>query len=153
MRRLPVMSALTLALTLPVVSHADVWKWVDSKGQAQYSDRWVPGAELIKSDHAHPASTPADDTKKAAGPTRAEEQLAQQAQAQAVQKDVANARAEQCKQAKDRYDKAIQARRIYKTGKDGEREYLTDEEADQERMQARQEMDQACGNSASSSGS
>ena len=31
------------------VAHADVYRWVDAKGEAHYSDRWVPGSELIVS--------------------------------------------------------------------------------------------------------
>ena len=35
---------------------ADVYRWVDDHGEAHYSDRWVPGSELIKSNKPHPPS-------------------------------------------------------------------------------------------------
>ena len=155
MRRVPLLSMVGLMLALSAGSgRADVWKWVDADGHAQYSDRWVPGAQLIKSEHGHATSSGGfdDDSRKLA--ERSAEisaQLDQQAAARAVEKDRTAARNEQCKQAKDHYEKTIQARRIYRTGKDGEREYLSDEEADQQRLQARLDMQQACGASASSS--
>ncbi len=151
MRRSSVLSVIAAACGLTAASaHADVWKWVDPHGQVQYSDRWVPGAQLIKSDRVH-ASSPssAEEGRKPDASPLGAGQPDRQAASQAVQKDVAAARTEQCKQAKERYEKSIQARRIYRTGKNGEREYLTDDEADQERLQARIDMQQACGASAS----
>ncbi len=142
------------ALILTAVSarvHADVWKWMDPQGHVQYSDRWVPGAELIKSDrtreHPEGLSSPEAQKSLAALNERANAQLSEQSAAAAVHQDVATVRTEQCKQAKERYQKMIEARRIFSTGKDGERQYLTDEEADKQRLQARLDMQQVCGSS------
>ena len=154
MRRIALLTVLALGLALSRPGKAeDVWKWIDSQGHAQYSDQWVPGAQLIKSDRAHPASTSnsSDETSRLKeSNAQISAELEREAAARAVQKDVATQRSEQCKQAKERYEKSIQARRIYRVGKDGEREYLTDEQADQERLSARMEMQQTCGSSASS---
>lgn len=38
---------LVLLLALPA-SETDVYRWVDSAGQAHYSDQWQPGAEKIR---------------------------------------------------------------------------------------------------------
>jgi hypothetical protein len=62
-----------------------------------------------------------------------------------VNQDLAKAHEQQCKEAKDRYQKAIEARRVYKAGKDGEREYMSDAETDSYRVQARNDVQQACG--------
>jgi Skp family chaperone for outer membrane proteins len=148
------MIASTLALGFGLSAAADVWKYVDPQGQVQYSDRWVPGSELIKGERNHPSNTPSDESKKlkdASG--QISDQLTQQATQRAVQKDVTAARSEQCKQARDHYQKTIEARRIFRTGKDGEREYLTDDEADQERLRSRTDMEQVCGAGAASSSS
>ncbi|HTT03504.1 MAG TPA: DUF4124 domain-containing protein [Steroidobacteraceae bacterium] len=148
MRRSPAFTAVALSLmAISAGVRADVWKWVDASGQAQYSDRWVPGAQLIKSDHPHETVPGAADGQKnlASMNERAATQLSEQSAAAAVRQDVTNARTEQCKQAKERYDKMIEARRLFRPGKDGEREYLSDEEADQMRVQARMDMQQACG--------
>jgi hypothetical protein len=148
MHRPPAFTAVALSLmAISANVRADVWKWVDTSGQAQYSDRWVPGAQLIKSDHPHESAPGATDSQKSLTSMndRAATQLSEQNAAAAVRQDVASARTEQCKQAKERYDKMIEARRIFRPGKDGEREYLSDAEADQMRVQARMDMQLACG--------
>jgi hypothetical protein len=134
------------------IARADVYRWVDEHGEAHYSDRWVPGSELIKSKKPHP---PAPDTsaarreseqkKVAAAGQQVSSQLSQEAAARAVKQDLAKAHEQQCKEAKDRYQKAIEARRVYKAGKDGEREYMSDAETDSYRVQARNDVQQACG--------
>jgi hypothetical protein len=136
--------AVAVAL-VAVAARADVWRWTDDKGQVQYSDRWQPGAELIKTDHPHPSTDGGDTPRKASVPDRASAQLSQEAAQRAVKKDEAAARTEQCKQAKDRYDKLIISRRVYREGKNGEREYLSEDEAEQQRLQARLDMQQVCG--------
>jgi Domain of unknown function (DUF4124) len=152
MRRVLAISALVLAAAA-TTAHADVYRFIDAQGRVQYSDRWVPGSELIKtsdrnrtvSSEAAAAQRAAEQTKLTVSNDRIAAQQAQQNAAQAMRQDVAATRNEQCKQAKDRYEKSIQARRLYKVGKDGEREYLTDSEADEMRLQARVDMQNLCG--------
>jgi Domain of unknown function (DUF4124) len=132
------------------VARADVYRWVDDHGEPHYSDRWVPGSELIKSNKPHPATPNSDAAlqgKTATATQRTSADAAQQASAQAVKQDVAKARNAQCKQAKDRYQQSIQARRMYKPSKDkdGEREYMSDAEIDAYRLQARNDVKDACG--------
>jgi len=150
MRRFFAVTALALAAI--TVAHADVYRFVDAQGRIQYTDRWIPGSELIKTTTHNAANSQApsqaratDQNKLAVSNDRIAAQLAQENATQAVRKDVASARNEQCKSAKEKYEKAIQARRLYKTGKDGERQYLTDSEADEARLAARTEMQSACG--------
>ena len=150
-----ILAVTALALTVTTTAHADVYRFVDAQGRVQFTDKWVPGSELIKSSEHTRSNT---STQAAAAQSRATEQsklaasneriAAQQAQenaAAAVRKDVEATRNEQCKTAKERYEKSIQARRLYKPGKDGERQYLTDQEADEQRLQARMEMQSVCG--------
>lgn len=129
------------------VAGADIWKWVDADGHAQYSDRWTPGAVLIKGEHARDTDTSSSDdqAKLDASNRRITEELNKEEAQRAVDKDQAAARAAQCNQAKEHYQQVIQARRIYREDKDGERQYLTDEEADKARVQARLDMQNACG--------
>lgn len=140
-----------LIVSLGNVAHADVYRWVDEKGEAHYSDRWVPGSELIKSNKPRPL-TPESSPTSASSQTKAmnqsvEAKLQQQQAADAVKQDVAKTKDAQCKQAKERYQKAIEARRLYKPGKDGDadRVYMSDEEADAYRLQARNDATMACG--------
>ncbi|MGQ0834217.1 MAG: DUF4124 domain-containing protein [Gammaproteobacteria bacterium] len=138
-----------------IVAQADVYRWVDSTGEVHYSDRWVPGSVLVKvtrsraTPEAVAASRGAEQNRLAVSNDRISAQQSQNAESQAVRRDVSQARNEQCKTAKERYEKSIQARRIFKTGKDGEREYLSDVQADEWRLQARTEMQQACGSTSS----
>ena len=144
----PVIVTALIAAGISGVAHADVYRWVDDKGEAHYSDRWVPGSELIKSDKPHPqmpnsaSSTPTPVAQHPAAPSAAD-----RANEDAVKQDVAKVKDSQCKQAKERYQKAIEARRIYKPAKEGDtdRAFMSDAETDQYRAQARSDVTVACG--------
>ncbi len=154
LRPLTIMALLAAAVW--GIAQADVYRWVDEHGEAHYSDRWVPGSELIKSNKprafspesnaAAPASSPA---RSASAPPNqgSASKLQQQASEQAVKQDVAKVREAQCKQAKERYQKAIEARRIYKPSKEGDtdRVFMSDQETDAYRLQARNDVVTACG--------
>jgi hypothetical protein len=142
--------AITAALLgLASVAQADVYRWTDATGIVQYSDKWVPGSVLVKTDKNHlspPAPTPAAPGGPAtSGVSRANEIVAQQQEKRTVDADVAKSRAAQCKTARDAYDKAIQSRRIYKQGADGSKEYVSDAEADAYRLQLLNNRKQMCG--------
>ena len=128
----------------------DIWKWVDPQGHVQYSDHWTPGAVLIKGEHPRDDAGPPSDDQAQLNATnrRIDEDLNREAAQRAVEKDQAAAREAQCKQAKDRYQKVIEARRIYRQDKNGERTMLTDDEADKARVQARLDVQSACGSNA-----
>lgn len=135
------------------VAQADVYRWVDAQGRVQYSDKWVPGSELVKVDKAarqNPQATAdrqaADQKKLKASNARIAGQQADQNNYQAMKADVAKVQGDQCAQAKERYDKAIRARRIFKEGQDGTREYVSDAQADEYRAKARADVQLACGN-------
>jgi len=141
----------SLMLGVQIAAHADVYRWVDTQGHVQYSDRWVPGSELVKVDKNKPNAEAATVRQTAAQGKVAESNAAvanRQEQANAVktvQQDLAKDREAQCKQATERYDKAIKARRIFKTGKDGAKEYVSEAEADAYRAQALLDKQAACG--------
>jgi hypothetical protein len=128
-------------------AHADVWRFTDPQGQLQYSDKWVPGSVLIKTDKNHPtpgAPGPAQD-RLATSSSSPDATVAEQQAAQTVKQDVAKTKQQQCKEATTNYDKAIQSRRIYKEGKNGQREYISDAEADAYRVQLLEARKDACG--------
>jgi hypothetical protein len=130
------------------IAHADVYRWVDDHGEPHYSDRWVPGSELIKSSKPHPAesSSPAQSADKSPSASAATAGKQQKANEAAVKQDVQKVKAVQCKQAQERYQKAIESRRIYKPGKNSDdRVYMTDEEIDKYRVDARNDVTLACG--------
>jgi len=140
------------------VAHADqVYRYVDSDGRVQYSDRWRPGAVLVKTTNVRPiveeeAADEAEESDdfEASGDSEgidadADERLATERAARAMREDVAKVRQQQCKEATERYEKAIQARRLYKEGPNGERVYASDAEADAYRLQALKDKNAACG--------
>jgi hypothetical protein len=140
-----------LLLGVQAAALADVYRWVDGQGRVQYTDRWVPGAQLVKVDKNKPdadaaaARRIAEQGKLAASDTASANQKIQENAARTVRQDVAKTQEEQCKKATERYDKAIQARRIYKTAADGTKEYVSDADADAYRAEALLDKEAACG--------
>jgi hypothetical protein len=138
---------LTSAFTL---AQADVYRWVDDKGQPHYSDQWMPGSEVIKTNKAHPPgydnpTRTADQKGLTASNTKVSTKLGDEDNARAVQQDMASRHAVLCKQSKDSYMRAITSRRVYKEGNEGERSYLSDADADAYREQLRKQVQDYCG--------
>lgn len=118
------------------------------------SDR--PGPNSVAVHVANPppgayseAAPPANNAAKAPIDAQANAELKDRATRASVDKDVATKHADDCKKAKEKYEQAITAHRMYKEGKNGEREYLSSAELDQARLNARQQMDLACGSNGS----
>jgi hypothetical protein len=140
---------LTIAAILfgiTAAAHADVWRLTDPEGHVQYSDRWVPGSVLIKTDKANPGLGDPNDQQRLVSANAAIAEQQQRAQAeQSVKTDVAKQKDEQCKKDSAEYDKAIQSRRLYKQDKDGQRIYASDAEADAYRLQLFNQRKLSCG--------
>lgn len=139
-------STVTL-LSAAHIARADViYQWTDAKGEVHYTDQWVPGAKIIRTEGARGSTTSAsalqgihNESAAASGALKSEQQ------AQAVQNDEAKVRAARCTQDREEYQKLIDSRRIFTTDKSGERHYLSDADADAARLKARQAMDADCG--------
>jgi hypothetical protein len=133
------------------IAHADVvYQWTDAHGQVHYTDQWVPGAKLIRTETARPSAAASAMKGIQSESNAVSDQLKQQADAQAVQQDEAKVRAAQCEQDKANYQKLLDSRRIYTTDKSGERHLLSDADADAARLKARQAMEADCGTDSSS---
>ena len=148
LRRLSI-SALIVAGAF-TLAQADVYRWVDERGQAHYSDQWMPGSEIIKTSKTHPAGADsaarvADQRTLTASNTKVAAQQGEQDNARAVQQDVASRHAVLCKQSKESYMRAVSSRRVYKEGAGGERSYLSDADADAYREQLRKQVQEYCG--------
>ncbi len=144
MSRLVPITALIVLSTLSV-ARADVYRWVDDKGEPHYSDQWVPGSTVIKTNKVRPGSDTMSPPRSANGDHTAPPPVIDEANARAVKQDLTKSRDAQCKAAQDRYAKAIVSRRVYKDSPDGSREFLTDEQADAYRESARKDVQAACG--------
>ena len=129
------------------MASAVVYKWMDAQGKIQYGDRPPDGVhaevvELLGTHPERPGKSEAAPAAKTAAPGPSERDAKK-----VVQEDVAQARQKQCADAQERYKKLIEGRHIYKTGANGERQYLTSEEIDSERINAKRDVDETCGNS------
>ncbi|MEM7432487.1 MAG: DUF4124 domain-containing protein [Pseudomonadota bacterium] len=125
-------------------AQADVWKWVDAKGNTHFVDTTKPIYTWVdESGKVHYSDTPdhrdavsvqlvwvsggslnevaADETSKSERtiPGETDEQRAEREAAEAYF----------CKRATEVYDSYVNAPQLYTTGANGEREYLSDEEA------------------------
>ena len=148
LRRLS-LSALILA-GASTLAWADVYRWVDDKGQPHYSDQWMPGSEVIKTSKTHPpgydsATRAADQKNLTASNTKVSAQLEDKDNARAVQQDVARRREVLCKQARDNYMRMVSSRKVYTNNKDGTRDYMSDAQADAYREEARKSVQDQCG--------
>jgi hypothetical protein len=127
------------------LASAVVYKWVDAQGKTQYGDRPPDGvhAEVVELLGTHPSTT------RVSSAPAASDKPAVPAESTQVKKevaaDVAEARQKQCTDAQERYKKLIEGRHLYKTGENGERVYLTSDEIDTERLDAKKEIDDLCG--------
>jgi hypothetical protein len=152
---LRILAITLLALGGLSAAHADVYRWVDSKGVVQYSDVWVPGSVLVKTDKnrasaSAPAADPAPAANAPAPPassaSRAEEILARERDQRAVAADVSKTRDEQCKKISEAYEKAVSRVRMYKPETEGgEKVYLSDAEINEYRLQLLNQRRQVCG--------
>ena len=130
------------------IARADVFRWIDDKGVPHYSDQWVPGSTIVKTDKAHPNSataTRSDQKSLSNESNRISQQLSDQDNARAMQQEKGARQQAQCKGAQDSYNKAMEARRITKPGKNGEMEFLTDVESDAYRETLRKNVKELCG--------
>jgi hypothetical protein len=140
--------ALTAIAGLAQAGTADVYSYKDANGQTHYTDRWRPGAVLVKSGvpTALRPAAPAPGTPANTGTDqqRIGENLKNAADTRAMNADLAKKRAEQCKAATEQYERLIAARRVTKRDDKGNQIFLSDAEADAQRVRARQERDTLC---------
>jgi len=148
-RTTAVLLATSMAALLGVaaIARADVvYEWTDAKGEVHYTDQWVPGAKLIRTETAHGSPTAATGNQGIGSESKAADtQIQNEKDVAAVQQDEAKVRAQRCTQEKAEYQRLIQSRRLFTTDKSGQRQYLSDADADAARLKARQAMEADCG--------
>jgi type IV secretory pathway VirB10-like protein len=155
---------LLILMALPLMAHAQVYKWKDANGRTIYSD--VPPPSNVKQESiignkpvapaAAPAATAtagapaaASDPKKAAADKDAEARKRQEEAEAAKKKDAAKQaelelRQKNCAAAKSNYDLYKIGGRIAKVNDKGERVYLGDADIAAGLAQAQKEVDQYC---------
>ncbi len=140
------------------VAHADVWMWVDAKGETHFVDTDTPIYTWVdESGDVHYSDTPGhedavsvelvwvaggtldemesdEDESGSAIPGESEEDRYEREQAEAYY----------CKRATEIYESYVNAPHLYKTSEEGERIYLTKEEAAKTIAETRAQMDDMC---------
>jgi hypothetical protein len=163
MKRLSV--ALGLALCMALQASAQMYKWVDSDGKVQYSDKPPAGnvkAEKLRVPATRAAGAPAAKEGSAAAPkeavksepkTAAEQERAfrkRQVDAAKAQEEEANKqaaardKAENCKRAKAALANLALGGRQVRMDEKGERVFLDDEQIARETARAREDVAAAC---------
>jgi hypothetical protein len=134
-----------ILLTACTAVHADVWMWVDAKGNTHFVDTVKPIFTWVdESGDVHYSDTPDHEDAVSVeliwvsdgGIDEYQNQTADSGQAypgetpaQRAEREAAEAY--YCKRATEIYDSYVKAPRLYKTSDDGERQYLTEEEGEQ----------------------
>jgi hypothetical protein len=145
-------AAFALSLIAVSASQADVYRFVDSKGQVQYTDRpeTLPAELLAKiksqrTDNSVLADRVAADLR--ARDTAAQAQAAASKNAtdktkadQATAADKAN----RCAQARNQYASVTSTGRVFTVDDKGERTYLDDSQLEKTRASAKEQMDTWC---------
>lgn len=157
---------LLILMALPLMAHAQVYKWRDANGKTIYSDVPPPGnvkQELIIGNKpvapaAAPSALPAvgagapaaaSDPKKAAADKDAEARKRQVEAEAAKKKDEAKQaeleqRQQNCLKAKTNLQNYKIGGRLSRANEKGEREYLSDAEIANGKEQAQKEVDEFC---------
>jgi len=139
-------------------AQADVWKWVDARGDTHFVDTTKPIFTWVdESGDVHYSDTPdhADAVSVElvwhAKGTLADLKKDEGASGSAYPGETAEERAERekaeayyCKRATEIYDSYVNAPRLYKTNDKGEKEYLSSEEAARTIAETRARKDELC---------
>jgi hypothetical protein len=138
------------AALLAGTATADVYKYVDEKGQVQYTDKpaTLPAERISasqKTDQAATAARAQEELKQLQASTASRTTAGkQQVEAQQAGQVTAKDRADRCVKARERYEKATTSQRLYEQAPDGSRRYLSDAETTTARDQAKASMDEWC---------
>ena len=159
MNRSPIFLALLLALV--PAAQADVWKWVDARGNTHFVDTMKPIYTWTDEfDKVHYSDTPdhedavsvelvwhgkgsldklkePGDEQDAGGYAYAGETAEQRAERE-------SAEAYYCKRATEIYESYVNAPQLYRTGANGEREYLSKEDVARTIAETRAKKEELC---------
>jgi Domain of unknown function (DUF4124) len=163
-------SICVIALAMPLIVNAEIYKWKDKNGVTRYSDR--PPSGNVKADtlgvktpvRPKPAAKNVSDptTQGEVGNENLHERFKEpeDPEAEAARVRARNAEiekknklekeaqakidAENCKGARANYQTYAQGGRIYKTNEKGEREYLGDAELESGKAKAQAEIQEFC---------
>jgi hypothetical protein len=142
----PFVKTALVILALPLLTAADIYRWVDDNGVVNYTQqkpRHVD-AELVSSKHgsaeAPPAARPKPETPAQPELDEKQQRLLQELQAAEAtrRQEVAEARADNCLRARNLLERLTTKSRIKVRGDDGQVKVLPEEERQQRIAEAQQ---------------
>lgn len=149
--------ALTLALVLGAPVQAQLYKWVDSNGRVQYSDKPPPAGatkekklNIPKNPPAAVPAAPAAGDQPAGPRTAAEKEMdfrkrkVEEEQSKQKSEAAEKENQERCISAQSQLRNFEEAGRVYTMNEKGERQYYDDEARMRGIEQARQDMAKYC---------
>ena len=153
--------ALILAFGICGSANADIWRWIDAKGDMHFVDTIRPiytwqddyGKVFFsdKPDHVNAVSVELvwhstgslDDIEEDEG-AKPDKNALLPGETEAERNERRQAEAYYCKRATEIYDSYVNAPRLYKTGEDGKPEYLSDEDAALTIAETKAKVDELC---------
>ncbi len=154
MRKLEILAVIAGALACATAQAGDVYKVVDERGNATYTDKPVPGAVRVSTGEQRPpevaarnyaAQQSATTTQLNASNQRIAEAQSNARVAATVANDLKATQVERCKKARQRYEDSINARRLYRENEGGQKEFLSDAEVAAARVEALKHVEAICG--------
>ena len=154
MRKLQILAVMTGVLACASAQAGDVYKVVDERGNATYTDKPVPGAVRVSTGAQRPPEVTARNyaaqqatttTQLNASNQRISDSQNDSRVAATVANDLKNSQAERCKKAREVYDKTIRSQRLYRENEKGERVFLSDAELAGARVDALKQVEAICG--------
>ena len=157
-----IITSLLIIGFLPILVHADLYKWKDKYGRMNYTDTPPPAdvkVDSLKANAAVPNSLPPakkvmgkdgkeivkDGEKKLDDDAAKRQQSAEeQKKADAKKAEEAKQKEANCKTSRQNLASLANGGRIYKTKDNGEREYMNDKDIDQNKRSAQQEVNKYC---------
>ena len=133
-----------IALLLPGLATAEIYRWTDEQGRVHFGQRPAAGAEVVEV-KPQVVERDAQTREREARSQRfyeAREQERQQAISQAAQQR--ERRAVECRELRQRMANLPEGYSYYREGANGERIYYSDEELDTARRQLREQIAERC---------
>lgn len=135
---------LLLALLLPNLAAAEIYRWIDEQGRVHFGQRPAAGAEVVEV-KPQVVERDAQTREREARSQRfyeAREQEREQAISQAAQQR--ERQAAECRELRQRMANLPEGYSYYREGANGERIYYSDEELDTARRQLRERIAERC---------
>lgn len=138
---------IALLLSGQLSVHAEVYRWVDEKGQVHFGDQAREASTRAIKPHSSPPThgnqqQRMQKTRKLLNAYQIERQQAREQKAK--QKEQAEKRKKDCIQARDNLRNYTNYGNIYNLGEDGKREYLSEQERAALVQRSRETMARLC---------